>query len=90
MLAQVRRDGIEPCQEFIPPFQGAQFLIGFDEHLLRDVLGIVEVAESGIRERINALFVLVHQKSKGFRLPIEAFVDDIPIFSAHGFAPFWI
>jgi hypothetical protein len=47
----------------------------------------VEVAEFGIRKGVDALFVFVHQKAEGFFLPVEAFMDDISIFSSHGFAP---
>jgi len=54
---------------------------------LGDVLGVVEVAYFGVRKRIDARSVFVHQKAKRFFLPVEAFMNDISIFSSHTFAP---
>jgi hypothetical protein len=86
-LAEVGSYGIEPSKEAVISPQRFQFLVGVDKHFLSHVLGIVKVAESGVSQSIDALFVFIHQQTEGCRVSIEAFVYDTTIICPHSIAP---
>jgi len=51
-LAFIGSHPVEPSHEVIPASQGAQILIGFDKHLLSDVLSVMEVAERASKKLV--------------------------------------
>ncbi len=60
--------------EIVVSPQGAQFFVGFEEDFLCHVLSVVEVAEFGVGQRIDSLFVPGHQQPKRRRVAVETFI----------------
>ena len=55
--------------------------------VLRHVLGVVEVAEPGVSQRVDAGFVFVHQQPECVRVAVETLVDDISVIGSQVITP---
>src|SRR5438067_1172787 len=77
-------DAVQPGEQLRLALEAVQRLIGVEEGLLDDILGVVGVVDQSIDRVIKAVLVAPDQLAKSCRSPLQTLSDKPLVVGAHG------